>query len=365
MVQRTRRDPRLTLHTHQSNQGCPFRHPCVMGSSRVSVSPSALAAGHVPVLRDEAIAALLPRAGGRYIDGTFGGGGHTRALLAASGPDGVVLALDADPAAIARAEALRADQELAARLIPVQSNFADLADVAQEHAFVPVDGVLLDLGLSSFQLDTPERGFAFRLDGPLDMRFDPTRGVPASDLVNTLPEAELADVIWRFGEEPGSRRIARAVVRERKDVAIESTGQLAAIVERALGGRRGRDTHPATRTFQALRIATNDEMGVLESALAGAVDVLAPGGRLAVIAFHSLEDRLVKRFIERESATCVCPPELPICVCNHQPRLQRVTRRAVRPSADEAAANPRARSAVLRVAERLPASFSDVSGDNA
>ena len=329
----------------------------------MSLSTSATAAGHKPVLRDEAITALQPRTGGHYIDGTFGGGGHTRALLAASTPDSVVLALDADPAAIARAEGLQAELNLGDRLFAVQSNFANLAEVAQEQGLAPVDGVLLDLGLSSFQLYQSERGFAFRLDGPLDMRFDPTRGVPAGELVNTLPEAELADLIWRYGEEPGSRRIARAVVRERGNAPIESTAQLAAIVERALGGRRGRDTHPATRTFQALRIATNDEMRALESGLEGAVDVLVPGGRLVVIAFHSLEDRQVKRFIERESATCVCPPELPICMCNHQPRLHRVTRRAIRPGAEEAAANPRARSAVLRVAERLPAPSAAVSGD--
>ncbi|MCA9879472.1 MAG: 16S rRNA (cytosine(1402)-N(4))-methyltransferase RsmH [Thermomicrobiales bacterium] len=259
----------------------------------------------MPVLRDEAIAALRPRPGGRYIDGTFGGGGHTRALLAAIAPDGVVLALDADPAAIARAEAMRADLAIGTRLMPVQGNFADMYQVALAQGIAPVDGVLLDLGLSSFQLDAPDRGFAFRLDGPLDMRFDPTRGVPASELVNTLPEVELADLIWRFGEEPGSRRIARAVVRERTSAPVQTTAQLAGIVERALGGRRGRDTHPATRTFQALRMATNDELRVLEAALLGAVDVLAAGGRLAVIAFHSLEDRLVKRFIDRESAAWV------------------------------------------------------------
>lgn len=329
----------------------------------MTVSTSASAAGHKPVLRDEAIAGLSPRAGERYIDGTFGGGGHTRELLAASAPDGIVLALDLDPVAITRAEALRTALALEGRLIPIQSNFADLAQVAQDQGLAPVDGILLDLGLSSFQLDTPGRGFAFRFDGPLDMRFDQTRGVPASELVNTLPETDLADLIWRYGEEPGSRRIARAVVRERGTAPIESTAQLAAIVERALGGRRGRDTHPATRTFQALRIATNDEMRVLEAALDGAVNVLAPGGRLAVIAFHSLEDRQVKRFIERESATCVCPPELPICMCNHQPRLLRVTRRAIRPRAEEARANPRARSAVLRIAERLPAPSSVEPGD--
>jgi 16S rRNA (cytosine1402-N4)-methyltransferase len=306
------------------------------------------------VLLAAAVAALQPRAGGRYLDGTFGGGGHTRALLAASAPDGIVLALDADPAAIARARALRGEPGVGDRLIPVQANFADLAAVAREQGVAPLGGILLDLGLSSFQLDTPERGFAFRNAGPLDMRFDPERGAPASELVNTLPERELADLIWRYGEEPGSRRIARTIVREREQASIETTTQLAEIVARAVGGRRGRDIHPATRTFQALRIATNDELAALEAALAGAVDVLAPEGRLAVIAFHSLEDRLVKRFFERESAACVCPPEIPICVCGHRPRLAKVTRRAVRPDAAEMAANPRARSAVLRVAERLP-----------
>jgi 16S rRNA (cytosine1402-N4)-methyltransferase len=308
--------------------------------------------GHQPVLLTEAIDALRPRPGGRYLDGTFGGGGHTRALLAASAPDGVVLALDADPAAIARAEAMRQEPDIGLRLMPVQANFADLAAITREEGMAPLDGILLDLGLSSFQLDDPERGFAFRFAGPLDMRFDPTQGTPARDLVNALPERELAELIWRYGEETGSRRIARAISRERERAPIETTTRLAEIVERALGGRRGRDTHPATRTFQALRIAANDELTALEEALAGAVDVLAPGGRLAVIAFHSLEDRPVKQFMARESAACVCPPELPVCVCGHRPRLTKVTRRAIRASEVEAASNPRARSAVLRVAER-------------
>jgi 16S rRNA (cytosine1402-N4)-methyltransferase len=306
------------------------------------------------VLLAETVSALQPRPSGRYLDGTFGGGGHTRALLESSAPDGVVLALDADPAAIDRAFALQQNPGIARRLIPVHANFADLAVVARERGLAPLDGILLDLGLSSFQLDQPERGFAFRHEGPLDMRFDPEQGVPASDLVNTLPERELADLIWRYGEEPGSRRIARAVVRERERAPIETTTRLAEIVAGALGGRRGRDIHPATRTFQALRIATNEELAALEAALAGGLDVLAPGGRLAVIAFHSLEDRIVKRFVERESAGCICPPEVPICVCGHRPRLRKLTRRAVRPDAAEMDANPRARSAVLRVAERLP-----------
>jgi 16S rRNA (cytosine1402-N4)-methyltransferase len=315
---------------------------------------SSSAPGHQPVLLAETVSALQARPGGRYLDGTFGGGGHTRALLEASAPDGIVLALDADPAAIERAWALQQNPAIAERLIPVRANFADLVAVAREREVAPLDGILLDLGLSSFQLDQPERGFAFRHQGPLDMRFDPDHGVPASDLVNALPERELADLIWRYGEEPGSRRIARAVVRERERAPIETTTRLAEIVAGALGGRRGRDIHPATRTFQALRIATNEELTALEAALAGALDVLAPGGRLAVIAFHSLEDRIVKRFIERESIGCVCPPQVPVCICGHRPRLQKITRRVIRPDAAEMDANPRARSAVLRVAERLP-----------
>jgi 16S rRNA (cytosine1402-N4)-methyltransferase len=322
-------------------------------SAPVANSTSSSAPGHRPVLLAEAIAGLQPRPSGRYLDATFGGGGHTRALLDASAPDGIVVALDADQAAIDRAFALQQDPGIAQRLIPIHANFADLAVVARERRVTPLDGISLDLGLSSFQLDQPERGFAFRHEGPLDMRFDHERGAPASDLVNTLPERELADLIWRYGEEPGSRRIARAIVRERERAPIATTTQLAEIVAGALGGRRGRDIHPATRTFQALRIATNEELAALEAALAGALDVLAPGGRLAVIAFHSLEDRIVKRFIERESAECLCPQEVPVCVCGHRPRLQKITRRAVRPDAAEMDANPRARSAVLRVAERL------------
>jgi 16S rRNA (cytosine1402-N4)-methyltransferase len=309
--------------------------------------------GHRPVLLAESIGALRPHAGGRYLDTTFGGGGHTRALLEASAPDGIVLAIDADPAAIARAREMQREPGIGERLVPVQGNFADLEAIAKERGPAPFDGVLFDLGLSSFQLDEAERGFAFRHEGPLDMRFDPERGRPASELVNMLSERELADLIWRFGEEPGSRRIARAIVRERERAPIETTTQLAEIVSRALGGRRGRETHPATRTFQALRIATNEELEALQAALSGAVEILAPGGRLAVISFHSLEDRLVKLFIERESVTCVCPPEAPVCVCDHRPRLSKVTRKALRPDAAEMAANPRARSAVLRVAERL------------
>jgi 16S rRNA (cytosine1402-N4)-methyltransferase len=309
-------------------------------------------ARHQPVLRDEAAAALAARPGGRYLDGTFGGGGHARAILAASAPDGRLLALDADPAAIARAHTLAAEPGVGDRLTAVQGNFADLAEIARDAAFTPLDGILLDLGLSSYQLDEPERGFAFRFDAPLDMRFDPERGQPAADLVNALPEDALADLLWRYGEERRSRAIARAIVAERTRAPIETTGRLASVIERAAGGRRG-GIHPATRSFQALRIATNDELGALKRGLEGAVASLAPGGRLVVISFHSLEDRIVKRFIDHERASCLCPPEAPVCVCGHVPRLTRVGRGAIRPTPEEIAANPRSRSAVMRVAERL------------
>jgi 16S rRNA (cytosine1402-N4)-methyltransferase len=323
--------------------------------------PSVVEPAHLPVLLPEAIAALAPEPGGRYLDGTFGGGGHARAILAASAPGGRVLALDADPAAIGRAAALAAEPGVGERLVPVRANFADLAGIAAREGFAPLDGVLLDLGLSSFQLAEPGRGFAFRGEGPLDMRFDPTHGRPAAALVNDLPERDLADLLFRYGEEPRSRRIAAAIVRERARAPIATTARLAEVVSGAVGGRRGSDTHPATRTFQALRIATNDELAALERALAGAVSVLAPGGRLVTIAFHSLEDRIVKRFFARESAACVCPPGLPVCVCGHTPRLARVTTKAVRAGPAEVAANPRSRSAVLRAAERLP-ERSDGSG---
>ncbi len=301
----------------------------------------------------EAIAALAPRPAGRFLDATFGGGGHTLALLEASAPHGHVLALDADPNAVRRGEALTERADLQGRLRVVHANFASLAETARRAGMAPLDGVLLDLGLSSFQLDSPERGFAFRFDGPLDMRFDPTTGRPAADLVNLLSERELADLLFAFGEESRSRRIARAIGRERAHSPIDSTRRLAQIVSDAVGGRRGAETHPATRTFQALRIATNQEFEALRQALEDAVDVLAPGGRLAVISFHSLEDRIVKQFIQRESANCICPPEQPVCTCEHRARLKKIDGRPTRPGAAEIAANPRSRSAILRVAERL------------
>lgn len=324
------------------------------GNARREAGTSHSAGGHVPVLLREAVELLSPRDDGRYVDGTFGGGGHTRAILAASAPGGQVLAIDADPEAVARGERLAGEPGLGNRFRIVQANFAEMGDVVRRMAFGPLDGVLLDLGLSSFQLDDPGRGFSFRGGGPLDMRIDPEEGEPVAQMVNELPAVDLARIIFEFGEEPRGRRIAGAIVREREREPFATTDRLAAVVAAALGGRRGSDTHPATRTFQALRIAQNRELESLSSGLRAAVGALAPGGRLVTIAFHSLEDRIVKQFIAAESAACVCPPELPVCVCDQTPRLRKVTGRAVKPSAEEIAANPRSRSAVLRAAERLP-----------
>lgn len=307
--------------------------------------------GHITVLLKETVDALQPRAGGVYIDGTFGGGGHSRELLERVGGDATLYVIDADPDAIIRAEVLRAT-DLGSGVIPIHDNFTNLASIAQQYNISQVDGLLFDLGLSSFQLDQAERGFAFRFDGPLDMRFDNTSGMSAADLVNTASQEDLANIIWRFGEEKQSRRIARTIVNRRTDAPFESTADLAAVIEGAVGGRRGRSIHPATKSFQALRIAVNEELTALERMLEAAVELMAPGGRLAVISFHSLEDRIVKQFVAREIATCICPPDVPVCVCHHSPRLERIGK-PIKPSADEQAINTRSRSAIMRVAERL------------
>ncbi|MDO8614773.1 MAG: 16S rRNA (cytosine(1402)-N(4))-methyltransferase RsmH [Dehalococcoidia bacterium] len=305
------------------------------------------ALSHAPVLTEEVIEHLAVQPGGRYVDCTTGAGGHARAILEAASPGGLLLALDAD----ARALAVARDNlsRFGDSVMLVEANFRELALVCLRHSFVPVHGILFDLGLSSLQLADAERGFSFQAEAPLDMRFSAAQQLTAGDIVNHYGERELADLIWRFGEEPASRRIARAIVRSRP---ISTTTDLASLVARAVRGPRAR-IHPATRTFQALRIAVNDELAALESALEQARDVLGPGGRLVVISFHSLEDRIVKQFFRRESRDCICPPEYPACSCGHRATLRVVTRRSVTPRPAEVAANPRSRSARLRAAEKL------------
>ena len=243
------------------------------------------------------------------------------------------------------------------RLVLRQANFRELGEVAPAAGFGAVDGALFDLGLSSFQLADRERGFGFRAGGPLDMRFDPSRGVPASELLASLDTAELTALFRRYGEEPKAPRIARAIVEARRVAPIATAEELAALVERVLppNPRQPRRTHPATRVFQALRIAVNEELDALQAGLASALDLLRPGGRLVVLSYHSLEDRIVKRFFQAERRGCVCPPELPVCVCGRNPRLRLVTSPSLTPSEAEIAVNPRARSARLRAAERLAA----------
>jgi 16S rRNA (cytosine1402-N4)-methyltransferase len=312
--------------------------------------------GHIPVLAEEVMSMLGPAPGSLQIDATLGGGGHTERILEATDPDGRLLGLDADGAAIARV-AGRLQPRFGDRLTLRQANFRDLATVAREAGFDRVDGALFDLGLSSYQLADTERGFGFRAGGPLDMRFDTSRGVPAAELLATLDANELTALFRRYGEEPKAGRIARAIVDARRTEPITTAEDLAALVERSAppNPRQPRRTHPATRVFQALRIAVNEELDALQEGLAAAVDLLRPGGRLVVLSYHSLEDRIVKRFIAAERRGCVCPPELPVCVCGRNPRLRLLTRPSLTPTRAEVEANPRARSARLRAAERLAA----------
>jgi 16S rRNA (cytosine1402-N4)-methyltransferase len=301
---------------------------------------------HRPVLYQEIIHALRPKSGGRYVDGTLGAGGHATGLLAESEPGGNLLGLDVDPQALELARQTLAP--FGERTWLIRAPYTSLPTQLAELGWDLVDGILLDLGASSMQFDSPERGFSFLADGPLDMRFDPSNPLTAAEIVNRWPEQELADLIFRFGEEPASRRIARALVAARP---VDDTRQLAAIIER-IKPRRG-PHHPATQTFQALRIAVNGELESVEKILPLAISALTPGGRLAIISFHSLEDRLVKEFFRRESKDCICPPPQPICTCGHKAIIKEITRRPITPAEAEIHRNPRARSAKLRVAEKL------------
>jgi len=301
---------------------------------------------HTPVLLDEVLEGLEIRPGGRYIDCTVGTGGHARAILERSDPDGELLGIDLDLAAIVVAE--RQLSSFGKRVTLVHDSFAQLRAIASAEGFIPADGVLLDLGLSSLQLESAERGFSFQRDGPLDMRMDRDGDITAAHLVNELDGAELAEIIAKYGEEIKARAIARAIVRNRP---LGTTLELANVVARAVG--RSRRLHPATRTFQALRIAVNEELEALSTVLPPIPAILAKGGRVAIISFHSLEDRLVKDFMVRESRDCLCPPEIVVCTCGHKRTLQILTKKPVRPSANEVAQNPRSRSAKLRVAIRV------------
>jgi 16S rRNA (cytosine1402-N4)-methyltransferase len=308
--------------------------------------------GHLPVMASEVVETLAPRPGSLQIDATLGGAGHAELVLEASSPDGKLLGLDADPAAIERSRKRLA--RFGDRLVLRQVNFEHLAEVAPEAGFGQVDGLLLDLGLSSFQLVDIERGFGFRAGGRLDMRFDTSKGRSATDLLATMSQADLTALFGKYGEEPFSGRIARTIVETRNHTPVETAQQLAALVERAVPAPKARRTHPATRVFQALRIAVNDELGALEAGLAASLVLLRPGGRLAVLSYHSLEDRIVKRFIAAEQRGCTCPPEVPVCVCGRKPQLRSLGKSRT-PSEEEVATNPRSRSARLRGAERLAA----------
>jgi len=302
---------------------------------------------HTPVLLEETIRALNVQPGGRYIDCTVGGGGHAAAILEHSAPGGQLLGIDADPAAIRIAQT-RLEKYQDSMLL-VNENFANVQAIGIKYDFFPVHGILFDLGLASFHLNGNGRGFSFQHKAPLDMRFDPHQRITAADIVNKYPEHKLAELIHEFGEESFSRQIARRIVQERP---IETTTELSNLIEQVIGRRRGK-IHPATRTFQALRIAVNQELDNLESALRQAVELLGYDGRLVVIAYHSLEDRIVKRFMQREARQCICPPNTPTCICGHQATLRLVNRKVITPSPDEVQRNPRSRSARLRAAERV------------
>jgi 16S rRNA (cytosine1402-N4)-methyltransferase len=307
---------------------------------------------HRPVMEHDICALLLHDRPAIYVDCTLGGGGHARALLHASPTQSVVIGLDRDPHCIAAAQ--RWGAPWGTRFVPVQGDFRALATLLAQRGYAQVDSILFDLGVSSYQLDTASRGFSFRLDGPLDMRMDTTQAYTAEVLVNQAPAEHLQAIFRTLGEERWAKRIARAIVTERQRTPITRTSHLAELVARAIPRAAWpHHLHPATRVFMALRMAVNDELPALAAALPQAVAALRPGGRLAVLAFHSGEDQLVKTCMRQEARGCVCPPQLPQCICGQQPRLRLVTRKPLTPSADEIQDNPRSRSARLRVAEKL------------
>ena len=326
---------------------------------------------HLPVMAEEVVRGLSVLQGGVYVDGTLGEGGHSLALLEAAPVDdaapatgnergtggaegvGLVIGIDLDERSVSVATERLV--EFGPRFLPIRGNYADMDSLAGQLGVAQVDGVLLDLGFSSRQIDRAGYGLSFMADEPLDMRYDAGQRTSAAELVNSASADELTDIFRRYGEEPRARAVALAIVRERDSRPIGSTSDLAALVERVHGRRRGHRLHPATRVFQALRIAVNEELENLRAGLEAAVALLRPGGRLAVISYHSLEDRIVKNFMGHQSSVCVCPPGLPECVCGQEPTLAIVNRRIIRPSGEEVAFNPRSRSARLRLARRIQA----------
>lgn len=305
---------------------------------------------HVSVLLKESIDLLKPASGRRYLDGTLGGGGHAEQILLGSGPDGQVLGLDRDDEALlsARQRLLRFDE----RLLTRQASFAGAKEILFEIHWQMVDGVILDLGISSRQIDAPERGFSFRLDGRLDMRMDRRQSLDAHRIVNAFTAAELEKIFRDYGEEPQARRIAHSLVAERQSGRLETTDDLARLVARVKGGRK-RDHHPATQVFQALRIAVNDEIAELARFLEAGYELLRPGGRMVIISFHSLEDRMVKNAFRKWSRGCICPPRVLRCQCGWSQKVNLLTKKPIVPATDEVRANPRARSAKLRAVEKL------------
>ena len=310
---------------------------------------------HISVMPEEVIESLNIRGhGGIYIDGTLGGGGHSKLILDKLPPYGRLIGIDRDPNAITAAtrncaSMLRPDTHFTA----VCDNFHNIPEILQDLNISAVDGILLDLGVSSHQLDTPERGFSYRFEGPLDMRMDSMSPITASDIVNTYSEKDLANLIFTYGEERHSRRIARAICAERIGTPIKTTLQLASIIERSTPKQKYGMPHPAMRTFMAIRIAVNDELSPLGSVLQRIVNCLAPGGRIVVITFHSLEDRIVKTTFQKIASPCDCPRDIPYCVCGKTPGLRIVTKKPLLPSQEELDLNRRAHSAKLRVAERI------------
>lgn len=304
------------------------------------------ASAHQPVLYQDIILALKPRSAGHYVDGTLGAGGHAFGILSESNPDGELLGLDVDPYALEHAK-----QKLVPfgkRAILIQASYTTLKQQLEKIGWKMIDGMILDLGASSMQFDKPERGFSFQTSGRLDMRFDPTNPLTADHLVNQLPESELSNILFRYGEEPRSWQIAKAIISARP---ITSTVQLAEVIKTIHPSHER--IHPATRTFQALRIAVNDELMSIEKVLPQAVEALGSGGRLAIISFHSLEDRIVKTYFRQESRDCICPPRQPWCTCDHKASIREINRKPIVPLEKEISNNPRARSAKLRIIEKI------------